>query len=177
MTYRLELLEQHIIDHIKPAEEAVDDRPQHRVVVGVGDRDGKRRAEADAVFCAFDAVIDERSVHEALLGCELWSTIGRKMRGQTISRGDVMRMRIGVIALALFAAAASGIVLAREPESAGKIESQQLFVKELAGDPSKENAQSYTFPIGAVLPWHVHPDADESRHLYLSTRRRAAAYA
>jgi len=34
-----------------------------------------------------------------------------------------MRMRIGGIALALFAAAASGIVLAREPESAGKIES------------------------------------------------------
>src|SRR5262249_15443622 len=80
-----------------------------------------------------------------------------------------MRMRISVIALALLAAAASGIVLAREPESAGKIESQQLFVKELAGDPSKEvNAQSCTFPIGAVLPWHIHPDA--TRHLHLSTR-------
>jgi quercetin dioxygenase-like cupin family protein len=74
-----------------------------------------------------------------------------------------MRMRIGVIALALFAAAASGIVLAREPESAGKIESQQLYVKELAGDPSKEvNAQSYTFP-------HIHPDADEIAYIIEGT--------
>ena len=81
-----------------------------------------------------------------------------------------MRMRISVIALALFAAAASDIVLAREPESAGKIESQQLFVKELAGDPSKEvNAQSYTFPIGAVLPWHIHPDADEIAYIIEGT--------
>src|SRR5215470_6427356 len=88
MTYRVELLEQQVIDHIEPAEEAVDDRPQHRVVVGVGDRDGKCRAEADGVFCAFDAVIDERSIHETRLGCELWSTIGRKMRGQTLSNED-----------------------------------------------------------------------------------------
>jgi quercetin dioxygenase-like cupin family protein len=81
-----------------------------------------------------------------------------------------MRMRIGVIALALFAAAASGIVLAREPESGGKIESQQHFVKELAGDPSKEvNAQSYTSPIGAVLPWHIHPDADEIAYIIEGT--------
>jgi|SRR5262249_43466236 quercetin dioxygenase-like cupin family protein len=81
-----------------------------------------------------------------------------------------MRMRIGVIALALFAAAASGIVLAREPESAGKIESQQLYVKELAGDPSKEvNAQSYAFPINAVLPWHIHPDADEIAYIIEGT--------
>jgi quercetin dioxygenase-like cupin family protein len=82
-----------------------------------------------------------------------------------------MRMRTGVIALALFAAAAgSGLVLAREPESAGKIESQQLFVKELAGDPSKEvNAQSYTFPPGAILPWHIHPDADEIAYIIEGT--------
>src|SRR5262249_2217103 len=60
--------------------------------------------------------------------------------------------------------------LAREPESAGKIESQQLFVQELAGDPSKEvNAQSYTFPIGAVLPWHIHPDADEIAYIIEGT--------
>src|SRR5262249_1491265 len=84
-----------------------------------------------------------------------------------------MRMRISVIALALLAAAASGIVLAREPESAGKIESQQLFVKELAGDPSKEvNAQSCTFPIGAVLPWHIHPDATRPLHLQRAASSR-----
>src|SRR5262245_53884736 len=70
----------------------------------------------------------------------------------------------------MFAAAASGIVLAREPESAGKIESQQLFVQELAGDPSKEvNAQSYTFPISVVLPWHIHPDADEIAYIIEGT--------
>jgi hypothetical protein len=75
-----------------------------------------------------------------------------------------MRMRISVIALALFAAAASDIVLAREPESAGKIESQQLFVKELAGDPSKEvNAQSYTChsvgPCGSGVSGTIATDA------------------
>jgi quercetin dioxygenase-like cupin family protein len=82
-----------------------------------------------------------------------------------------MRMRSAVIALLLLAAAAgSGLVLAREPESAGKVESQQLFVKPLAGDPSKEvNAQSYTFPPGAVLPWHIHPDADEIAYVIEGT--------
>jgi quercetin dioxygenase-like cupin family protein len=80
-------------------------------------------------------------------------------------------MRTGIMALALFAAAAgSGLVLAREPESAGKIESQQLLVKELAGDPRKEvNAQSYTFPPGAILPWHIHPDADEIAYIIEGT--------
>jgi uncharacterized RmlC-like cupin family protein len=43
-------------------------------------------------------------------------------------------------------AAGSGLVLARETDSASKVDSQQLFVKSLAGDPSNEvNAQSYTF--------------------------------
>jgi len=32
----------------------VDDRPENRVVVGIGDRDGQGRAEAHAVFCALD---------------------------------------------------------------------------------------------------------------------------
>jgi quercetin dioxygenase-like cupin family protein len=94
------------------------------------------------------------------------------MRGLMISMGgDVMKMRTGVIALALFAAAAgSGLVLVREPERAGKIESQQLFVKELADDSSKEaNAQSYTFPPGAILPWHIHPDADEIAYIIEGT--------
>jgi quercetin dioxygenase-like cupin family protein len=73
-----------------------------------------------------------------------------------------MRMKSAVIVLLLLAAAAgSGLVLAREPEG-DKVQSQQLFVKPLAGDPTKEvNAQSHTFAPGAVLPWHIHPDADE----------------
>src|SRR4029077_2693452 len=46
--------EQRDIDHVEPAQDAVDDRPQDRMVVGIGDRDGERRAEADAVFRALD---------------------------------------------------------------------------------------------------------------------------
>ncbi|MGA7545965.1 MAG: cupin domain-containing protein [Methyloceanibacter sp.] len=56
----------------------------------------------------------------------------------------------------------AGLVLAREPESQGTVTSQQLFVEPLAGDDSKEViAQTYIFPPGAVLPWHIHPDAQE----------------
>ena len=73
-----------------------------------------------------------------------------------------MRMKSAVIVLLLLAAAAgSRLVLAREPQG-GKVQSQQLFVKPLAGDPTKEvNAPSRTFAPGAVLPWHIHPNADE----------------
>src|SRR5206468_1564420 len=42
------------IDHIEPAQDAVDDRPQDRVVVGIGDRDGECRAKTHAVFRALD---------------------------------------------------------------------------------------------------------------------------
>src|SRR5258705_12244437 len=42
------------IDHVEPAQNAVDDRPENRVVVGIGDRDGERRAKAHAVFRALD---------------------------------------------------------------------------------------------------------------------------
>jgi len=42
------------IDDVEPAQDAVDDRPQDRMVVGIGDRDGERRAEAHAVFRALD---------------------------------------------------------------------------------------------------------------------------
>src|SRR6266511_6111050 len=72
--------------------------------------------------------------------------------------------------LLLGASAGSGLLLAREPESAGKVESQQLFVKDFASDPSKEvNAQSYTFPAGAILPWHIHQDADEIAYIIEGT--------
>ena len=82
-----------------------------------------------------------------------------------------MRMRIAVITLLLLApVAGSSLVLARETDSASKVDSQQLFIKSLAGDPSKEvNAQSYTFAPGAVLPWHIHPDADEIAYMVEGT--------
>jgi quercetin dioxygenase-like cupin family protein len=80
-------------------------------------------------------------------------------------------MKTAVICLVLLGASAgSGPLLAREPESAGKVESQQLFVKDFVGDPSKEvNAQSYTFPPGAILPWHIHQDADEIAYIIEGT--------
>jgi len=42
------------IDDVEPAQDAVDDRPQDRMIVGIGDRDGERRAEAHAVLRALD---------------------------------------------------------------------------------------------------------------------------
>jgi quercetin dioxygenase-like cupin family protein len=80
-------------------------------------------------------------------------------------------MKTAVLCLLLLGASAGPyLVLAREPESAGKVESQQLFVKDFAGDPSKEvNAQSYTFQPGAILPWHIHQDADEIAYIVEGT--------
>lgn len=74
-----------------------------------------------------------------------------------------MRTRTAVVCVLLLAAAAgAGLAVAREPDDASKVQAQQLLDEALAGDPSKEVvAHSYTFPPGAVLPWHIHPDADE----------------
>ena len=82
-----------------------------------------------------------------------------------------MRLKTTIASfLVIGALAGSGFVLAREPESAGKVESQQLFAKDLAGDASREvNAKSYTFPPGAILPWHIHPDADEVAYVIEGT--------
>ena len=65
----------------------------------------------------------------------------------------------------------TGALLAREPETTPpKVEAKQLFVEDLAGDPSKEvNAQSYTFLPGASVPWHIHPDAQEIAYIISGT--------
>ena len=53
-------------------------------------------------------------------------------------------------------------MLAREPDSQSAVATQQLLAEAMALEPGKEvNAQLYTFPPGAVLPWHIHPDAHE----------------
>lgn len=84
-----------------------------------------------------------------------------------------MRMRRLVITALLLGALLGGgsLVLAREPDSyASKVEAQDLFIKEFAGDPSKEvRSQLYTFPPGAVLPWHIHPDAHEIAYVIEGT--------
>ena len=74
-----------------------------------------------------------------------------------------MRMRNAAIcALLLVCLAGAGLVLAREPDGPSGVTSQQLIAKALAGEDGKEVvAQTYIFPPGAVLPWHIHPDAQE----------------
>ena len=74
-----------------------------------------------------------------------------------------MRLRNWIVGgMLLVGAFGAGLVLAREPDSQNAVTSQQLFVEPLAADASKEVvAQTYTFPPGAVLPWHIHPDAQE----------------
>ena len=67
------------------------------------------------------------------------------------------------------------------PTDSLAVTAQQLFAETLAGEEGKEvMAQTYMFPPGAVLPWHIHPDAHEiclySRgHADLRARRRSAA--
>src|SRR6476619_4864262 len=59
---QVRLFEQGEIDHVEPAEDPVDDGPQDRMVVGVGNGDGERGTEAHAIFHALRAVI-VRSIH------------------------------------------------------------------------------------------------------------------
>src|SRR6476660_4584596 len=50
----------------------------------------------------------------------------------------------------------------RQAEAPGEVKAEQLLVSDLAGEPDKEvNIQVYTFPPGASVPWHIHPDAHE----------------
>jgi quercetin dioxygenase-like cupin family protein len=80
-------------------------------------------------------------------------------------------MRYAVIAALLLGGTLGGsLVLAREPDAAAKVEAQDLFLEEFASDPSKEvRSQLYTFPPGAILPWHIHPDAHEIAYVIEGT--------
>ncbi len=55
------------------------------------------------------------------------------------------------------------LVLERSAHAPGAaVIAEQLMVTDLAGEPGKEvNMQVYTFPPGASVPWHIHPDAHE----------------
>lgn len=69
-----------------------------------------------------------------------------------------------VSAVLLVAAIAAGSLHAREdtPSPPSIVDTQELIAAELAGEPDKEAVTHvYTFPAGAVLPWHIHPDAHE----------------
>ena len=65
---------------------------------------------------------------------------------------------------ALVVAGVAGLALIAEikAEATGEIKAEQLLVKDLAGEPDKEvNIQLYSFPPGASVPWHIHPDTHE----------------
>lgn len=82
-----------------------------------------------------------------------------------------MRIRTAAVCLLLLAGLAGGsLVLAREPEGQSAVTAEQLIAQALAGEPGKEVvAQTYTFPPGTVLPWHIHPDAHEIAYILEGT--------
>jgi quercetin dioxygenase-like cupin family protein len=59
---------------------------------------------------------------------------------------------------------AIGLSLALEHPSRvpGAVQAEPLLGADLAGEAGREvNIQVYTFPPGASVPWHIHPDAHE----------------
>ena len=74
-----------------------------------------------------------------------------------------MTMRAAIICIELAAAIAGGsLVLARETGDHTEVTTEKLIEQALAGEAGKEIvAQTYVFPPGVVLPWHIHPDAHE----------------
>ncbi len=75
-----------------------------------------------------------------------------------------MTAKAAIIAIAFACAlAGAGLVFARDPQSESPVTAEQLMAQALAGDPSKEvNAQVYTFPPGAVLPFIFIPTRTRS---------------
>jgi quercetin dioxygenase-like cupin family protein len=73
-----------------------------------------------------------------------------------------MTLRTALLCALLATAAGWGFALAREPEAQKPVSAEQLIAEALAGEDGKEvNVQVYTFAPGAMLPWHIHPDAHE----------------
>jgi quercetin dioxygenase-like cupin family protein len=73
-----------------------------------------------------------------------------------------MTLRTALLCALLATATSWGFALAREPEAQNPVSAEQLIAEALAGEDGKEvNVQVYTFAPGAMLPWHIHPDAHE----------------
>jgi hypothetical protein len=70
-----------------------------------------------------------------------------------------MTTRIAAVCILLFAAlAGAGLILAREAGDHTEVSTEKLIEQALAGEAGKEVvAQTYLFPPGVVLPWHVSP--------------------
>jgi quercetin dioxygenase-like cupin family protein len=70
--------------------------------------------------------------------------------------------KVAVTAAVVAAAIGAALLLERPARIPGEVKSEQLLVADLAGEPDKEvNIQVFTFPPGASVPWHIHPDAHE----------------
>ena len=70
--------EQREVDHIQPAQNAVDDCPKYRMVGSVGYRDSKGGTKADAVFRSLDSnPVVTVSFHD-YLGCRILQLSRRK---------------------------------------------------------------------------------------------------
>ena len=74
-----------------------------------------------------------------------------------------MTTRIAAVCLLLLASVAgAGVILARDTDDHPEVSTEKLIEQALAGEDGKEIvAQTYVFPPGVVLPWHIHPDAHE----------------
>jgi quercetin dioxygenase-like cupin family protein len=67
-----------------------------------------------------------------------------------------------ISALVVAGVAALALIAEHKAEATGQIKAEQVLVKDLAGEPDKEvNIQVYSFPPGASVPWHIHPDTHE----------------
>jgi quercetin dioxygenase-like cupin family protein len=74
--------------------------------------------------------------------------------------------RVLLLGAVLACGLGAGALLAREPAGApapqSEVTAKELLQQVLQGEPGKEvNMQVYTFPPGASVPWHIHPDAHE----------------
>jgi quercetin dioxygenase-like cupin family protein len=78
-----------------------------------------------------------------------------------------MTLRATIISIGLAACIAGGsLVLAREGGDHAEVSTEKLIEQALAGEDGKEVvAQTYVFPPGVVLPWHIHPDAHEMAYV------------
>jgi quercetin dioxygenase-like cupin family protein len=67
-----------------------------------------------------------------------------------------------ISALVVMGAAGLALLVEHRAKAPGEIKAEQVLVADLAGEPGKEvNMQVYTFPPGASVPWHIHPDTHE----------------
>jgi quercetin dioxygenase-like cupin family protein len=82
-----------------------------------------------------------------------------------------MRPKLAILLVLLCASlAGAGLILARETGDHPEVGTQKLIEQALAGEEGKEVvAQTYEFPAGVVLPWHIHPEAHEIAYVIEGT--------